>query len=280
MESNCFKVRTYNVGGNHEIVLPSGKVVLVDPYFMACNYPNFSRENVTGADYIIVTHGHLDHDSDVGYFVEKFHAKVFCGVMTAEALMKFHKIPYDNIFPVFPNSRYTMEGITFDFWQAKHNESGRRTWDPETNMSARDFGVEGHQTLDMLGSMDSLDWMITTSNGFRIMMASGRAVFEEAFTRCKELRPNVLLRQAGVRHPERPGEQVSAEELARLLVRYGAQLILPFHMDVLDRRWGHEKCVSYMQEVAQWVSQLDPGAAFLYPEALKWYSVGLNITGN
>ena len=275
MESNCFKVRTFNTAANHEIVLPNGKVVLVDPYFMKCD---FDRENVTGADYIIVTHGHFDHDSDVGYFVEKFNAKVFSGVMTAEALMKFHKIPYDNIFPVFPGERYTMGDVTFDFWQAKHNESGRRTWDPDSDMTKKNWGLEGHQRLDMLGSMESLDWMITTNNGFRIMMVSGRAVFEESFNRCKELRPNVLLRQAGVRHPERPGEQVPAEELAQLLVRYGAQLILPFHMDVIDKKWGHEKCVAYMGEVAEHVSRLDPGAVFLYPEAAKWYSVGLSIT--
>ena len=62
------------------------------------------------------------------------------------------------------------------------------------------------------------------------------------------------------------------------MVRYGAQLILPFHMDVIDKKWGHEKCVAYMGEVAEHVSRLDPGAVFLYPEAAKWYSVGLSIT--
>ena len=33
-----------------------------------------------------------------------------------------------------------------------------------------------------------------------------------------------------------------------------------------------------MGEVAEHVSRLDPGAVFLYPEAAKWYSVGLSIT--
>ena len=131
MNSNSFKMRTFDCGANHEIVLPNGKVVLIDPYFIRCNFPDFTREDVTGADYFIVTHGHFDHDSDVGYFVEKFNSKVFCGVMTAEYLMKFHKIPYDNIFPVFPNSKISMDDLTMEFWQAKHNESGKRTWTPD-----------------------------------------------------------------------------------------------------------------------------------------------------
>ena len=131
MISNSFKMRTFNTGANHEIILPNGKVVLIDPYFVACD---FDREQVTGADYIIVTHGHYDHDSDVGYFVEKFNSKVFCGTMAAEYMMKFHKIPYDNLFPVFPNSKFTMDDVTFEFWQAKHNESGKRTFDPTKDL--------------------------------------------------------------------------------------------------------------------------------------------------
>ena len=118
MTSNSFKMRTFDAGANHEIVLPNGKVVLIDPYFIRCKFPDFTREDVTGADYIIVTHGHFDHDSDVGYFIEKFNSKVFCGVMTAEYLMKFHKIPFDNLFPVFPNSKFTMDDLTLELMRS------------------------------------------------------------------------------------------------------------------------------------------------------------------
>lgn len=277
MTSNCFKMRTFDAGANHEIVLPNGKVVLIDPYFIKCNFPGFTKENVTGADYIIVTHSHFDHDSDVGYFVEKFNSKVFCGVMAAEFLMKFHKIPYDNLFPVFPGSKYSMDDLTLEFWQAKHNESGKRTWTPDHDVCKKMFGLEGHAQADMWGSMESLDFMLTTNNGFRVMVASGRAVFHDVFERCKMLRPNVLLRQSGVRHPEKSGEQVPAKELAQLLVRYGAQIIFPFHFDVMIKKWGYEKVCEYMDEVAQYVHVLDPGAQFIFPRALKWYSVGIEV---
>ena len=276
--TNCFKMRTYDCGANHEIVLPNGKIVLVDPYFIDCKFDSFTRDDVTGADYIILTHGHFDHDSDLGYLAHKFNAKVFCGVMSANELLKFHKIPYDNIFPVFPNSTYTMDGVTFAFWQAKHNESGARTYDPDKDICKTKYGMEGHKELDNLGSIESLDWMITTDNGFRIMMCSGRAVFGESFERCKKYRSNVLLRQSGVRHPEKSGEQVPARELAELLCRYGAQLIFPFHFDVMIKKWGYEKVQSYMAEVAKEVHELDPGAEFIFPKALKWYSIDLGVT--
>ena len=132
--------------------------------------------------------------------------------------------------------------------------------------------------MDNLGSFESLDWMLTTDNGFRVMMCSGRPLFRETFDRCRVLRPNVLLRQAGLRRQEKSGGQISALELAKLLVQYGAQLIFPFHFDVIIKKWGHEKTGEYMDEVARHVRELDPGALFVFPEALKWYSVDLRVT--
>ena len=278
MKNTSFKMRTFNAGANHEIVLPNGKVVLIDPYFIRCNFPGFTRDDVTGADYIILTHSHFDHDSDLGYLSNKFNGKVFCSAQTADEILRFHKLPYDNIFPVTPGETYTLDGLTFHFWTAKHNESGARTYDPDRDMCKTGFGIEGHKVLDNMGSIFSLDWMITTENGFRVMMCSGRAVFAEAFDRCKQYRPNVLLRQSGVRHPENPGQQVPAKELAELLTSYHAQIVFPFHMDVLDKKIGHEATVAYMEEVAKYVSEIDPGCTFIYPEALKWYNVGIDVT--
>ena len=70
-----------------------------------------TREDVTGADYILLTHSHFDHDIDLGYFVEKFHSLVFCGSMSAEEVLKFHKIPYDNMIPVYPNCHYNLPDL-------------------------------------------------------------------------------------------------------------------------------------------------------------------------
>lgn len=276
MFQTSFRLRTVNSGANHEIVLPNGKVVLIDPFYLDCRFPGFSRDDVTGADYIILTHAHLDHDSDLGYLAGKFNAKVFVGVMSAEAVLKFHKIPYDNLIPVFPGQSYEMDGVSFRFFQAKHNPFGAgRTYDPGKDVSESRYGISGHKMCDDWGSMESLDVMITTENNFRILMASGTVLWQDLFGLCRELRPNVLLRQAGVR---KDGEQVPAGELADLLVKYGAQVIFPFHMDVLVKRWGEEKTAEYMEAVAKAVHELEPGASFVYPEPLRWYQVGIGVT--
>lgn len=275
MNCTSFRMRTVNSGANHEIVLPNGKRVLIDPFYMDCTAKDFSRDDVSGADYIILTHAHLDHDSDLGYLANKFQSKVFVGAMSAEAVLKFHKIPYDNLIPVFPGQTYTMDGVTFKFWQAKHNPFGpKRTYDPEKDISKTKYGVEGHKACDDWGSMESLDVLITTENNFRILVASGSVLWKDLFFQCREERPNVVLRQAGVR---KNGEQVSPEELADLMIQYGAQVIFPFHMDVLVKKWGAEKTEDYMAQVAASVRGKMPGTEFIYPKAYAWYEIGIGV---
>lgn len=281
MKNTSVRIRPFNVGCAFEIVLPNGKVVLTDPFFSGNDFPGGkTREDVTGADYIILSHTHFDHDIDVGYFVRKFDSKVFCGAMSAFELVKYHKIPYDNIFPVYPGQTYTLDDFTVFFYSAKHNPSGSRTYDPDHPIALK-HGFPGHDGCDQLGSMESLDFMITTNNNFRIFANSGRILWKETFDVCRALRPNVLLRQAGLRRGHGDlfaGEQVPPAELAELFVKFGAQVIFPFHHEVLVMRWGLEKTNEYMDQVAAEVSKLDPGAMMINPVAWKWYNIGLDVS--
>lgn len=281
MKSTSISIRTFNVGGNHEILLPNKKTILIDPFFPGDKTGDRSRESVSGADYILVTHTHFDHETDLGYFVKKFNSKVFVGAFSAMALMKFHNIPYDNIFPVFPGQKFTLEDFTLEAWQAKHNPSGGRIFSPDHDIAKKELGIEGHLDCDDIGSMESLDFLITTKNNFRILMASGQTIWSDLFDICKEKRPNLLLRQAGVRRSNGDfftGEQVSALELAELFVKYNAQIIMPFHMDILCKRWGENKAEEYFEEVREEISKLDPGALLIYPKAWEWYGIGIDVS--
>ena len=281
MNTTSLRIRPFNVGGAFEIVLPNGKVVLVDPFFTGNTFLNGeTREDVTGADYILLSHSHYDHDLDIGYFCKKFNSKVFCGAQSALELVKYHQIPYDNVFPVYPGQKYTLEDFTVEFFQAKHNPSGDMTYGPAKDLAKTFLNMDGHFGCDVCGYLESLDFLLTTNNNFRILSASGRVIWNELFDVCKAKRPNMLLRQSGVRRGggAQNGEQVPPAELAQLMVRYGAQIIFPFHHEVLVKRWGLEKTYEYMDEVAKEVQALDPGARFVNPIAWKWYRIGLDVT--
>ena len=125
-----------------------------------------------------------------------------------------------------------------------------------------------------------MDYLLTTPSGFRLMTVSGRTVWDEPFEISREKCPDLLLRQAGVRRDGGSlfsGEQVTARELAELLVRYRAKIYMPFHMDVIYKRWGKEKTEEYFKEVGRFVRELSAGSEFLFPEPWKWYRLGTAV---
>ncbi len=157
--------------------------------------------------------------------------------------------------------------------------SGGKTYSPETDIAKEAAGMEGHQECDTFGSMESVDYLLTTPSGFRLMTVSGRTVWDEPFEISREKCPDLLLRQAGVRRDGGSlfsGEQVTARELAELLVRYRAKIYMPFHMDVIYKRWGKEKTEEYFKEVGRFV-ELSAGSEFLFPEPWKWYRLGTAV---
>lgn len=282
MRSTSIKLRPFNIGGAFEIKLPSGKTVFIDPcltYYRpdksyTGEFPGgFTRENVEGADYIVLTHSHWDHDLDVGYLAEKFHAQVFCSAACAEEVLKYHHLRYDDVIPLYPNSRYTLEDFTLETYQGKHNPMGARRWEEDCQIAAK-VGVTDHSRCDQIGNLDSLDVLLTTNTNFSLLMTGGRVVWNDIFDVCRDKRPNLLLRQAGMREN---GEQVPPERLAALLVRYGAQLIFPFHHEVILNKYGKEWTDAYFAAVGEEVARLAPGMTFVNPQAWKWYDIGMDV---
>lgn len=272
------KIRSFGVGCAHEIQLANGKHILIDPFFGPRESRERGREAITAADYILITHTHFDHDLAAGYLAKKFGSKVFVGVMSAMDFLKFHQIPYDQVFPVTPGQSFQLEDFTLQAWAAKHNPSGGKIYSPETDICKKETGIEGHQECDNWGSLESLDYMITTGNSLRILVASGRVIWDDLFEECRRQHPDILLRQSGMRKTGEDlfgGGQVSAPELAKVLVRYQAQLVIPFHYDVMIWKSGEDNVRKYFEDVKQEVERLAPGTSLLYPESWKWYQVGL-----
>ncbi len=280
MKQNCIRFRAMNVGGLFEIVLPNGKVILIDPWFTdidGSDYPfegGHSREDIERVDYIIITHTHYDHDSDVAYFVKKFNCPVFCNAFAAGELLKYFKLPYDMVFPFLPGETFQNADFSLTAYLGKHNHSGERTFLPVPPAGGPDRAELHH-----LGSLFEFDVLITTRNNFRILFAGGRPENEDVFDRCKKQGPNLLLRQACVREVNEDGTRtpISAKKMAELLCRYRSGLVIPFHHDILVKIWGEEKTAAYFAEVAEEMQALEPGTSLFYPEAWKWYNLSLSL---
>lgn len=276
MKSCSMKIRAFNVGACVEFLLPNGKTVLVDPYF-----PNdgeigcFENSVITACDYIIITHTHLDHDKDLGYLYDKFHPIVLCPAACAEELMLFHGLNAGDTILVNHGQHFSFEGFTLEFYETKHTYRGRLN--QERDIAWERFGIKGHKRLDLLGDFHSLNFFLTTSHGFRTAMISGLDEWNDIFDICRQQQPNLLIRQNAMRD-KMTNEQAGPKEYAMRLMKYHAQIAMPFHQDVSLKAMGKETLAEYFAEVQKHLKTLDPAMQFVVPKAGVWYDFGFYFT--
>ncbi len=103
-----------------EFVLPSGKVLVVDPYIDYSPTAPIKGSEVTGADYIALTHGHYDHITDVGYLLHKFHSKVICSREIAEPLSRVFNIDLGDLIRVSADDRVDFCDLRIEVKRGQH----------------------------------------------------------------------------------------------------------------------------------------------------------------
>jgi hypothetical protein len=287
MKTPSIKMRTFGTGQFHEFVLPNGKVLLIDPFW---GFPGddgyygdglwgHSPNEITGADYIILTHTHLDHDTALKQYADRYDAKVIAPAMSAQSVLRFHDLCCDNIFFAFPNTKFEFEDLTVEVFMAKHCNLGMR-YDPNVDISAR-HGIVGHKDCDDWGSIESYDYLITTKEGFQILLANGRDLYQSTIHASQAACPDLLIRQAEVKYEtgENKGKMYSPEDYAKLIVKFRASLSIPTHYDSVCKKYGGKEWLdNYYNQVAEEVQKLAPGCRFFFPEVWKWYTLGLDIS--
>ena len=289
MKSNSIKMRTFGCGQFHEFVLPNGKVLLIDPYWGFGKNPDgyyddglwgHDPDEITGADYIILTHTHLDHDKEVAYYTEKYDSLVISPAMSAESVLHFHNIGCDNLFLAFPYEELAFKDLTVKVFPAKHCNLGSR-YNPDYDLSFERHGLAGHKGCDDWGSIESYDYLITTKDGFQILLANGRDIYTSTYLESQKICPDLLIRQAEVKYEEGPkkGQMYSAEDYAELCARFRATMAIPTHYDSVCKKYGGKEWLdNFYADVAAEYKKLVPGGFFFFPEVWKWYSIGLDIS--
>lgn len=284
MQMHSIKIR-WLTAVCYEIILPNGKVILTDPYItpnkipMNCpivdnkGFANFDLDEIKQVDYILCTHTHIDHDADIGALIKRFpRCQVFVGQRSAMDLFKYHDLSFDNVFPVYPNQNIELEDFTLFAYPFRHNHFFE-TCSQTPNLTKETFGWNGHQDLDLNGSIECLDYLITCNNGMRILLAGGVPLDRHIFSLCRDWCPDVLIRQFNIRRPS-DGAVMTPAEQAQVFTAYHAQLILPSHHEGLICKQG-EDFPAYVDNIRAEMAKLDPGVSLLIPEQFNWYQIGV-----
>lgn len=265
----------------YEIVLPNGKVIVVDPCIVMktpmpgeteCRKIDFKREDFTGADYIILSHTHPDHTLEVGYLAEKYQSKVIVGAMSSYALAEAYDINMDQVYPCFPNEKFEMEDFTIEVFRGKHTFTRKKSTigDRLQHRQMEEYSEAAH-LASIWGSMEYCDYVITTKENLRIFICGGQPqwfYFTNVDEIVKTKAPNIVLRQSSSKY--------TPEEFGRHMDHFGPQLVMPLHQDGIERASGMKK-EEYFGRANQELERIGSQTRILDPVPLKWYSIGMSI---
>ena len=271
-----------------EIVLPSGKVVLVDPYIDYSATAPITCQEVTGADYVALTHGHYDHVTDVGSLVKKFRSKVICSHQVAEPLARLFKLNNADIVRVTAGDTVIANDLRVEVKKGEHIDLRpvRRALSRQRSREGNNHGEQppaGQETkgsqpagvtakvLEMrerirasgLSAGEQLTFVFQTGDNLRIGIYSS-GPYQHLNDEVRAIRPNILCMQLGGNHPEQ------AAEIAALS---GAEIVIPTHHD----SGGPEATHRLAQEMSRHLASRSP-ARFLDIIPGKWYEIGVGVS--
>ena len=256
----------------YEIVLPNGTVILTDPD-LRLHQLKVSAEDIQRVDYILVTHTHFDHTSDIGYLVEKFHCKLLAGQLSAQELCRFFNLPYSSIYPVGPDDVFEFPDVTFHFFRGKHTAPPP---DPERGRPAsalgttkRNFDIDGHGFCDQYGWLEFFDFLIVAPNNQTILFCGGIPAFRKAEEMARLHHPDILIRQ--------PGGFPDPERYAEWIDQIGAQVALPSHHEHIDRKFKMP-VEEAMAAVAEALERRESMTTFVNPAQFEWYEIATQIS--
>ena len=276
MKSNNLKLRWINYAG-YELVLPNGKVIVIDPCIDIYNkIDSFTPEDYTGADYIILSHTHYDHTKDISYLEKKYNSKVIVGALSAKALATYFDIDIDHLYPVFPQEKYEFEDFTLHCFRAKHTffNSLNNTLNgmmERTNSEDYLFPKE-HIECDMFGSIEYMDYMITTKENYRIFISGGGAhwqTYTNIYQTMKDFRPNLLFRQSSSKY--------TPEQYGQMADDFGAQFVFPLHQDGILKKMPIS-IEEYMSRANSELAKIGSFTRVINPIQFKWYSIETSVT--
>ena len=290
IESTALKIRWISVQC-YEIILPNGKVILTDPFYLDKSYyegrelkeyedeerkayssEGFSVDDITGADYIILNHVHCDHCNILGKVWEKFRGRVLVHGACALEIAKTFQIPSQAIYPLYPGNTYYLDDFTLKTYPGAHDTRGFREGRfMRPNDEIKYCNMTGMPNvpneLMVLGGIFNLNFMIVTNENFKIDFCAGKD-YEEHLQHMKAERPNLLLR-----HRIRT---FTPEYYAKALEQMGAQFVLPLHHN--NAQVSNEDLNLYFQKVNDILIADGSTARAFNPEPYKWFKIYMGIT--
>jgi L-ascorbate metabolism protein UlaG (beta-lactamase superfamily) len=250
-----------------EIILPSGKVLITDPFIDYSPSSPIKTDQLIGADYISLTHTHFDHCTDVGSLVKKYHSKVICPVSMAGRLIEFFGLDWANVIRVRAGDRIIFDDLQVEVKRAEHihlhytrEEELRAYYPPPLNeMMPAMIAADLHQMP--VRDMEMVNYVFQTGDNLRTLMYGGITA-EYLRHEVVQTHPNIALFQA-----------LDPALVADFAALCGAEVVIPYHHDMRmedTHRLAGELAGLLEARTRAKCLDIEPG---------KWYEVAMGVSG-
>ncbi len=265
-----------------EIVLPNGKVAIFDPWLgkdpgMPKQFElETTLDDITGADYMFVSHAHGDHVAAVQQINKRFcegtsGGRIFLPGLSAHAIACKYEIPFRDVVPVFPGETYDLDDMIVTALRCRHR--GDDISPLVSRQKSIDMGKSAEDIfLGEIGNIDELDWAVTIKeNNFRFMLLGGGVYhFDNSNKFCEQFNPMFVTRQISNILAKNP------VLFAQYCHRYHAPYVFPSHHD-LGIYESYKDYAPFIKEVNAELEKMGSITRVIDTERGKWYNIDVNI---
>ncbi|MBI2848126.1 MAG: MBL fold metallo-hydrolase [Chloroflexi bacterium] len=281
-----------------EIVLPSGKVLVAEPFLDLSPTAPIRSQEVTGADYITISHGAFSAVADVGSLAHRFNSKVVCSYQVGPLLARFFDFDAANLVRVTAGTTITFDDLTIEVRKAEHNSM--LEWakiqyqlfmgkEASPGMSIKELrgalpphplltpqivelidklkaaGIEGQYSGSggIVHSDEQLDYVLHTSDNLRIYLFFG-GPHQFSHQEIRQSRANVIIAHLGGNDPLK---------MAEVAALSGAEVVIPCCHDLRGNDMARK-----LVEVMSGALAVRAKSYFLDIVPGKWYEIGARVS--
>jgi len=242
----CFEM---DFGGLH---------IVSDPWIGKNEKTDLTYEAVEKCDYIVLTHGHHDHITDIPALVEKFNPCVLCGEGTAMPLMQWADINPMQVYPMTPNLELDLDTVKVRALFGRHTPlAGTFRKREEFWANHRLYGQDALiRQLNMWGDFEYRNYLFTTPAGVKVLLWGNTVFRPEERAVLRKIQPDIAIMQSTRR-----------EDLAGMCKEMGCKVVIPHHIDFPN------DYTQLVEDTGKALAEIAPEIRYIVPQYDRWISL-------
>ncbi len=197
-------------------------VIITDPSVRFMAYKGLDENSYSKPDYILVSHLHWDHISEIRSLYSRYRPVIFSGVLGRRELVRYLDANPVDVVPVYPGMALDFGTFKLQGLFAIHRDNRKRMKDQLEKVKEKCALIDD-EILDLqeTGTLEMTNYLITFDDGFRILVWGGEfSVMQENLLR--DCCPNVALMQFS---------NSRRNEFSDMITAVNPEAVIPYHHD-------------------------------------------------